>query len=291
MPKPNLFLMGAPKCGTTTIASWLKEHPKVFVPEVKEPNFFNKDHKRARRLSYGFYLRLYEQCLENMPFLLDGTVWYLYSNVAANNILHFNPDSLFIVCIRNPDDMALSLYLQLLQSLEEDQESFTSGWELQWKRAQNQCLPKTCQNPERLLYGPVCSLGSQLERLYDRAGKKRVHVVVLDDLVRDPALVWEGICRFLGLETIQQLQWRIENPASGHRSRCLARLIRAGGRLKKSLGIWHSFGLGKWNVKPIKKPEIPADFRMEMIDYFSREVSKLECLLGRSLAHWTRKEG
>ena len=41
--RPNFFLIGAPKCGTTALSEYLRTHPSVFVTEPKEPNFFNRD--------------------------------------------------------------------------------------------------------------------------------------------------------------------------------------------------------------------------------------------------------
>ncbi|MDD9875087.1 MAG: sulfotransferase, partial [Gammaproteobacteria bacterium] len=38
--KPNFFIIGAPKCGTTSLDAWLKSHPRIFTA-VKEPNYFN----------------------------------------------------------------------------------------------------------------------------------------------------------------------------------------------------------------------------------------------------------
>ncbi len=37
---PNLYIVGAPKCGTTSVAEYLRKHPQVFIPEMKEPHFF-----------------------------------------------------------------------------------------------------------------------------------------------------------------------------------------------------------------------------------------------------------
>ncbi|MCO6441973.1 MAG: sulfotransferase [Nitrococcus mobilis] len=44
---PNLFIIGAPKCGTTAMSAYLAGHPNIFITEEagwKEPDFFNKDH-------------------------------------------------------------------------------------------------------------------------------------------------------------------------------------------------------------------------------------------------------
>ena len=46
MIRPNFFILGAPKCGTTSVAAWLSEHQEVYMSPTKEPHFFNTDHKR-----------------------------------------------------------------------------------------------------------------------------------------------------------------------------------------------------------------------------------------------------
>ena len=40
MKRPDFFILGAPKCGTTSMAAWLSEHPNVFMSPIKEPFFF-----------------------------------------------------------------------------------------------------------------------------------------------------------------------------------------------------------------------------------------------------------
>ena len=38
--RPNFYIVGAEKCGTTALYSYLRQHPQIFMPEVKEPAFF-----------------------------------------------------------------------------------------------------------------------------------------------------------------------------------------------------------------------------------------------------------
>jgi Sulfotransferase family len=53
MIKPNFFILGAPKCGTTSLAVWLSEHPHIYMPQ-KEPHFFNTDHRRFLNSRVGY---------------------------------------------------------------------------------------------------------------------------------------------------------------------------------------------------------------------------------------------
>jgi sulfotransferase family protein len=43
LKKPNLFIVGAPRCGTTSLWSYLKDHPDIFMSAEKELYFFDSD--------------------------------------------------------------------------------------------------------------------------------------------------------------------------------------------------------------------------------------------------------
>ena len=56
---PNLFVIGAPKCGTTSILKYLDQHPEIFVSDIKEPHYFNKDSGHRYYFEEEEYLRLF----------------------------------------------------------------------------------------------------------------------------------------------------------------------------------------------------------------------------------------
>ena len=81
-----IFIVGAPRCGTTTLAAFLKQHPRICYPLVKEPHFFlqhdtrGMDPARLRDLVEREYLdRYYAQCERGRDTGLDGSVSYLYA--------------------------------------------------------------------------------------------------------------------------------------------------------------------------------------------------------------------
>jgi tetratricopeptide (TPR) repeat protein len=41
--RPDFFIAGAAKSGTTALFEYLSRHPSVFIPSIKEPNFFCTD--------------------------------------------------------------------------------------------------------------------------------------------------------------------------------------------------------------------------------------------------------
>ena len=47
MRRPDLFIVGAPRCGTTAMHRYLKAHPQIFMSEQKEIFYFGSDYKAA----------------------------------------------------------------------------------------------------------------------------------------------------------------------------------------------------------------------------------------------------
>jgi len=40
---PNFFIVGVAKAGTTSLSEWLKQHPQIYIPAIKEPRYFASD--------------------------------------------------------------------------------------------------------------------------------------------------------------------------------------------------------------------------------------------------------
>src|SRR5262245_29668254 len=125
MRKPDFFIVGAPKCGTTAIFEYLAPHPEVFLAP-KEPHFFGSDIRSIRQVNEAEYLKLFGSA-ENELRLGDASVFYFYSNVAPQEIREFSPDARIIISLRNPVDMVYSLHSQLVFSLEDEIEDFETA--------------------------------------------------------------------------------------------------------------------------------------------------------------------
>ena len=83
---PNFFIVGAPKCGTTALYEYLRAHPNVFMPELKEPHFFAKDlggYPRIKTLEA--YRELFEARAAQHLAVGEASVYYLRSAVAIRN--------------------------------------------------------------------------------------------------------------------------------------------------------------------------------------------------------------
>ena len=88
----------------------------------------------------------FKKAFNSHKYLVDASVWYLYSNVAVDEILKYNPESKFIVMLRNPVDMFYSLHQQLLYNGEENISSPLKAWNIQHERKKGLNIPFGCRD-------------------------------------------------------------------------------------------------------------------------------------------------
>lgn len=169
--RPNLFLIGGPKCGTTAFVSLLKQHSKIKWSKHKEIDFFCKDIKILYKLSKAkntkeYLKRYYNFKKKDYKYFGDGSPFYLYSDVAVRNIIKFNPNSKFIVLIRNPISMAFTLHNQLAFEGREKEKNFIKAWKLQKIRKKSKHGDKNYNKYNEIFqYKSICSLGTQLKKV------------------------------------------------------------------------------------------------------------------------------
>lgn len=292
MRKPNFFILGAPKCGTTALAQALGTHPQVFFSRQKEPHFFNTDMAHRFFTERDHYETLFDEAGPEHRAVGEGSVWYLYSRDAVTEIEAYADEApRYIVCVRNPVDMAYSLHEELIFSGNETEGDFETAWRLSEKRRRGVAVPRQSTDDGKMVIFPlVCALGTQLARLYETVPKERVHVVVLDDLRTHGGQVLDGVQDFLGLDRMPGLALSEVNGAKQRRSRHLQQALRKVHGFKRALHIRRSMGLiqsiNLWNRRGYVRPPMSDDLRIELTAHFAPEVNLLATLLNRDFSHW-----
>lgn len=108
---PDFFIVGAPRCGTTALYHYLRTHLQLYLPRIKEPNYFASDVLNRRFLiSWNDYLKLFSPALDNQ-LCGEASTYYLCSTVAIPTILQINPRAKVIAMVRDPVEMFLSIML------------------------------------------------------------------------------------------------------------------------------------------------------------------------------------
>lgn len=225
MRKPNFFIAGPPKAGTTALYGYLSTHPQCYMPSVKEPNFFNDEDEGRHILDLETYHSLYQGATAQHRVLGDGSPLYLGSRSALRRIREYNPSAKIVVVLRYPVDMFFSLFQQNLFKLREDVLDPVRAWELQDMRKRGQHVPRGCRHPQMLQYREMISLGSQVSRLYQTFPQEQVLALSFNDFAERTAEVYERVLGFLGLESDGRDTFPRENSSKIHRSFWLARVL------------------------------------------------------------------
>jgi hypothetical protein len=295
--RPDFFIVGAPKAGTTAMYAYLRTHPQLFLPERKELRFFGRDLElRDRRpLSMPEYLAYFEAAPEGT---LIGTayVWYLFSRSAAAEIAQFNRAARIVVMVRNPLDLLPALHSEHLSNGNEDIPDFTAALDAQDDRRAGRRIPPHAHLPQGLQYTDVPRFTEQISRYQAAFGAERVHVVVFDDFAASPAEAYAATLRFLGVrDDLRPASFEVVNPNKRLRSEWLRHLLARPPELPRRLirrAIPASIRRAAYervkrhNVVAAPRPEVPPHTRDRLREMFRDEVRSLSGPLGRDLGHW-----
>lgn len=295
MKNPNFFILGAPKCGTTSLAYWLSLHPDVYMAKAKEPHYFNKDHSNNIFLDFDHYMSLFKDA-DSYEVVGEASVWYLYSKVAVKSILAtYGSDVKYLVMLRNPVDMAHSLYEQQVYNFNEDQTNFQSAWNLQESRMNGKQVPKDVRDLSMIMYGPACKLGEQVERLIEVVPRKQIQFVFLKDMLKDTVSTYRQTLRFLDLVDDDRIDFPALNTGKARVIPFVSLAIKRIGLLKQRLGLKNGLGIMNWinskNKKKYKREPMSLEFRKELEDYFRNDIDLLEKLVQKDLSQWKTKRG
>ena len=298
--RPNFFILGAPKCGTTALSEYLRQHERVFVSTPKEPHYFCEDfdyYYAPGQRTEEHYLRLFADASDE-PAVGEASVWYLYSRTAARNIMEFDPAARVIVMVRNPVELVPSLHSQLRYMLDEVEPDPAVAWELQAARREGVGLPSTVRVPEFLQYGEAARLGAQVRRVLEVVPRDQLKVLVFDDLRADTGAVYRDTLAFLGVPDDGRTEFPRVNENKVHQSAAVARftqrppsaLVSVARGVKRvarveRLGVLDR--VRRSNRQVTRREEISPEFAQTLRDHFRDDVAELGELIGRDLSAWT----
>ncbi|MFZ5965189.1 sulfotransferase domain-containing protein [Thalassococcus sp. BH17M4-6] len=225
MTIPNLFIVGAPKCGTTAWVRYLSDHPEIYFSPAKEPHFFCTDFPNYRwAKTLPEYEALFAQA-DCEKVVGEASVNYLYSKVAAQNINEYNPQAKILVFLRDHGDFLLSYHNQLLYNRDETITDFRTIWSSA-RDGKNRHIPKTCREPAFLDYAAVGRFAEQLERYIALFPSTNIKIVHFSDWIENPRPTYVSIIQFLGLEDDGRDCFEQIHSAKRHKSAVFANLTQ-----------------------------------------------------------------
>lgn len=312
--KPNFFIVGAAKSGTSSLGGYLSQHPEIYISPIKEPHFFSEDirmddfrtdyrdratfdvkaYLKKHPLPYKHiahiddqsqYLELFRE-VKNEKAIGELSSGYLYSNCAAENLLKFNSDAKIVMVLRQPVERAYSHYLMnirdfwdydsgFLNALEHDAASSEKGW------------------GKSHLYVELGLYFEQVSRYLKRFPESQIKIFLYEDFKNDPVEFIQELCEFLEVEPSTL---SAKNITENKNAAALPRFKIPGVYLpifnvnRKYIGMFMPDKIKSQIRKAISSsknvPKLRGDEFEQAMKYFSEDVQKLSVLIKRDLQSW-----
>ena len=184
-PRPNLFIVGAMKSGTTSLHSYLQVHPQIFMSQSKEPAYFVDELNWKR--GEDWYLGLFRDAGDAEVVgesSTDYTKYPTYRDV-AQRIARFNPAARFIYIMRDPVERTIGHYWHAVRGRD------------RFGRERRDLLAAIRENPH---YRDVSHYAMQLEQYVRIFGRDRILAVTFEEMNARPEVFTQSIFRWLGVD-------------------------------------------------------------------------------------------
>ncbi|MRU15685.1 sulfotransferase domain-containing protein [Roseovarius sp. A21] len=292
MSRPNFFIVGAPKCGTTAWAYYLSGHADICFSKNKEPHYFSTDFDGFRwARCEEDYLSFFEGC-ECERVIAEASVQYLYSADAARNIAAFNPDARILVMLRRPSAFIRSYHNQLLLNFDETIEDLQTAWDLSGHRCSSS-IPAENREPSFLNYKRVGLFSEQLARYFEYFDRSQIKVTFMEDWIQKPRGLYLDLMEFLMIDDDGRTDFSRVHAAKHVSSRMLHRITqRPPFALKKAVGLIKRIP-GMEDFKPshilrkinTRRGYSSSEFNTELAEkidlYFAEDQARLQKMLER----------
>jgi Sulfotransferase domain len=297
MRKPDFFIVGAPKCGTTALYRCLEAHPQVFVPERKEIHCFGTDlYSPTYVRNLDQYLALFQEG-SDAKRIGEASVWYLFSKLAAAEIKQFSCHASVLIMLRNPVDMVYSLHSQHLYNGTENIADFGEALGAEADRKKGNRLPMNLNARERLFYREVAQYTDQVRRYLETFGCDSVKVIIYDDFKNDAPTICRQVFEFLNVDASIEPEIGIVNQNKRLRSKAVQSILDQPPKLVSKLArsfttpaLRHHLFAAAQELNTSHEPRRPVapELREQLQKEFAPEIEKLSALLDRDLTHWLR---
>ncbi len=303
--RPNFFVIGVVKGGTTSLYHYLSQHPDIYLPSIKETNHFAAEdireenflpeYARDVRMDIEAYIRSgmkqqvhiahvsnrdqYERLFskaKDESAIGEISNSYMISPGSAKAIYEYAPEGRIIVVLRNPIYRVWSQYLmnireaksdllKLIPSLLEDRDNVKTGWGV---------------NHQYLELG---NYATQLRRYLQLFGRDKVLAVFYEEYRESPQEVMSQICSFLQIDSQFEFDFSMESNKAGlPRSAVLNKVLVKSGAIKALKGVTpkglrQKFSQLLYTDKNL--PKLTQEEKDWLSEYYAEEVKQLQELL------------
>ena len=275
MTLPNFIIIGAAKCGTTSLYHYLAQHPDVYMSPIKETNHYcgeeNLNDGAPAIRDAEAYAALFSRA-NGQGAIGEASPKYLNSASAPGRIHADLPRVRLIASLRNPAERAYSSYLgrardghvmgNVEEALQPGEYSFDTSF-----------------------YFP------RLQRYFRRFARQQLKIILFDDLIARPRQTLRDLCAFLDIDPDVPIDTaQHHNPALSPRFAALNHLLARGlhhvrPMVPQSL-LWKGYGLRLRAPLLRRAAPIPPALRQRLLDHYRNDIRATGELIGRDLSHW-----
>ena len=293
--KPNFIIIGAMKAATTSLYTYLKQHPDVFMTAIKEPMFFNNfqnnnnfkvlGRKTKKITTFEQYYPLFDS-VKNEKAIGEASPAYISNKNCPNLIQQHLPNAKIIAVLRQPVARAYSNFLHARRA---DRESISD-----FETAFNKETERKTENWSPLYhYKSKGYYAEQLERYFTLFPKENIKVLLFEDLVNNPIETTQELFKFLNIDKSFIPETSKKSNVSGTPKGIFGWIIMKLRYYNLIPNIQFSNYLPNFMIQFIfnsaykkARPLAPEIKKRLTHTYYKEDILKLEKLIEKDLQHW-----
>jgi hypothetical protein len=293
---PNFLIIGAGRSGTTSLYEYLRQHPDVFMSDVKEPNYFafmNGDlpvrgqHARWVREHAVTTREAYEKLFASAgsaKAIGEASPIYLNHPAVPERIRMALPGVRLMTILRNPVERAYAGWLGLRRDGNEPATTFEEALNSEAARQREGWSPSA-----RLVRNGLYH--QMLSRYFELFPRHRIRVYLFEDLIRDPNGLLRDLFTFLDVDPTFVPDLSRRYGATGIVRNPLLRVLWRNSHVPRRLlrpvlpRRWRDAGFA-WVTQDLVKPPLAPATRAALMERFRPDIVALQDLIGRDLSGW-----
>ena len=294
--KPNLFIPGAAKSGTTTLHNLLNQHPEICMSSVKEPGYWkNEKFKDFKNIEKENYLNLFMKSKHKI--FGESTTAYMYYDTFINNInSNYKVSPKFIFILRNPIDRFNS-HFWWIKGLGLEKSNFQEAL----SKDQNNKFKAYNYYPK--YYFQFGLYAKWLKRFYNCFDRSNIKIIIFEDLINNQLKTANSCFEFLGLKKLDTISNHTSNQTALLKNPELYHFLNKSAIGKYSftkigkyflpkktinwIGLNIKNNLKNWKKENVSCPKLSKENRYELKALYFKDVSELKKLTEYNYKEWT----
>lgn len=297
--RPDFLVIGAARAGTTALHAYLRQHPGIFMPRHKEPNFFafegealdcqgpGADYINNSITDLATYCDLFAPAPDGAK-LGEASPLYLFSPKAPVRIKHHAPKARMIVILRNPIEQAYSHFLYATKQCIEEEPDFTRALGLETERLAQGWQPL-------FGYSSFPRYGEQMARYLDLFPREQFLIRTYEEYAGAPDALLRDIFEFVGVDQSFSPDMSERKNAGGvPKNQAFQDFLMKPNPVTRAVGMvvpqstrlrirdW----LARFNLD--QGEDLAIEARNILHQRLDDDISRLESLIDRDLSDWKR---